>query len=191
MFPTAHDITPALLRPAIAAIKDLLAWDNEVLIVSKPHLHCIEKLCTELKGFEHKILFRFTIGTLNKRLAKFWEPGAPEPIERLACLKLAKEAGFRTSVSMEPMLAGIEETISTFRRLLPWATETIWIGTMNRKAVFGNDDVKVFSHNLKEQQSDDAILKLVSRLGDEPKVRWKDSIRDVIRRHLSEPRPRA
>jgi hypothetical protein len=186
MFPSAHDITPPLLGPAIAAIQDLLAMDNEVLIVSKPHMKCITEICKALRGFEQQILFRFTIGTFDKELAKFWEPGAPDPSEREACLEHAQNHGFQTSVSMEPMLAGSEDAIKTCHRLLPLVTETIWLGKMNRKAVFGAEvGVKIASRHIRDLQSDDAILELVSRLGGEPKVRWKDSIREVIRRHVS------
>jgi DNA repair photolyase len=186
MFPSAHDITPPILIASITAIKDLLALENKVLIVSKPHLNCIKPICNELRGSEDKVLFRFTIGTLDKKLAAFWEPGAPDPLERLACLQYAKSQGYQTSVSMEPMLAGVEETIRTFRRLLPFVTETIWVGKLNRKAVFGQElGVRIASWYIRELQSDHAILELVSRLSREPKVRWKDSIREVIRRHLS------
>ena len=184
MFPSAHDITPPLLAATVVAIRDLLAARNEVLIVSKPHLDCITKICQTFKGSE-KILFRFTIGTLNRKLAAFWEPGAPDPSERVACLKYAKGQGYRTSVSMEPMLAGTEETFRTFQRLLPLVTETIWIGRMNLKAVFGDElGVRAAYQYVRALQSDAYILELVSRLGAEPKVRWKDSIRDVIRTHV-------
>ena len=86
---------------------------------------------------------------------------------------------------MEPMLSGREETIRTFHRLQPWVTETIWIGKLNRKAVFGNERVKMEGRQLRELQSDDDILKLVSELGGEPKVRWKDSIHEVLRKHVA------
>lgn len=185
MFPSAHDITPPLLAGSIAALKELLGAQNDVLIVSKPHMGCIRQICAALKGHESKILFRFTISTLDRKLAAFWEPGAPAPSERLMCLKYAKREGFRTSVSMEPMLSGPEETVRTFHRLLPWVSETIWIGKMNLKAVFGDDFVRVAYKYVRALQSDDNILKLVSQLGDDPRVRWKDSIRAVIWSHVS------
>jgi len=188
MFPSAHDITPQLLPAAIAALKALLAMGNDVLIVSKPHLECIKAICEALKGFEKQILFRFTIGTLDAKIAKIWEPGAPAPKERIACLKYAKSHGFRTSVSMEPMLLGTEDAIKTFHKLLPLVTETIWIGKMNRKSVFrAAAGIKVACRYVRELQSNRAILELVSHLGSQPQVRWKDSIRKVIRAHVSGP----
>lgn len=185
MFPSSHDITPPFVAAAIVALKALLSVGNDVLIVSKPHIECIRQICAALKGYESKVLFRFTISTLDRKLAEFWEPGAPAPRERLMCLQYVKREGFRTSVSMEPTLLGTEETVRTFHRLLPWVSETIWIGKMNLKAVFGDKSVRVVYKYVRALQSDDYILELVSRLGDHPKVRWKDSIRRVIRSHVS------
>ena len=188
MFPTTHDITPDTLHLCTEQIRNILAGGHEILIVSKPHLECIKAICEALKGFEKQILFRFTIGTLDAKIAKMWEPGAPAPKERTACLKYAKSHGFRTSVSMEPMLLGTEDAIKTFHKLLPLVTETIWIGKMNRKSVFrAAAGIKVACRYVRELQSNRAILELVSHLGSQPQVRWKDSIRKVIRAHVSGP----
>ena len=78
------------------AVKQLLDNGNDVLIVSKPHLECIQRLCT--LPSEH-ILFRFTIGAYDDDTLRFWEPGAPPYDERLASLKYAFDAGFKTSVN--------------------------------------------------------------------------------------------
>jgi hypothetical protein len=185
MFPSSHDITPPFVGAAIVALKALLAAGNDVLIVSKPHIECIRQICAALKGSESKVLFRFTISTLDRKLAAFWEPGAPAPGERLMCLQYARREGFRTSVSMEPMLLGTEETVRTFHRLLPWVSETIWIGKMNLKAVFGDEGVRAVYKSVRALQSDDYILDLVNRLGDHPQARWKDSIRKVMRSYVS------
>ena len=103
MFPTTHDITPRFLKRSLKTIKNLLA-NNQVLIVSKPHLLVVRALCKELADRKKDILFRFTIGSLNKSTCVFWEPGAPPRRERIAALKHAFDRGFSTSVSIEPML---------------------------------------------------------------------------------------
>jgi DNA repair photolyase len=104
MFPTTHDITPEFLEPCITVLKKLLEAGNRVLVVSKPHLACIERICKEFSQYKDRILFRFTIGAFDNDLLAFWEPGAPTFDERLACLKLAYDCGFQTNVSVEPML---------------------------------------------------------------------------------------
>jgi hypothetical protein len=181
MFPTKHDITPHCLPTAIVALKALVEAGNRVVIVSKPHKVCIKAICKALKGHEDQVLFRFTIGTLDKKLAKFWEPGAPAPSERIACLKWALGHGFQTSVSMEPMLDGTADALKTFHRLLPLVTERIWIGKMNMKCVRrGAPMMSVVCRYLKALQSDEAILDLVDQIGPHGRVAWKDSIRKVI-----------
>ena len=121
MFPTTHDISPYYLPFAIKALKELLTKGNKVLIVTKPHMVCIETICKELEPWKKNILFRFTIGGYESR-ASFWEPGAPLVCERFDCLKYAFKKGFSTSVSMEPMLGTVEETLMSFKIMEPFVS---------------------------------------------------------------------
>ena len=67
---------------------------------------------------------------MDDKILKFWEPKAPNYQERKDCLVYAFQEGFRTSVSMEPMLdtANIDSLI---KDLEPFVTENIWVGMMN------------------------------------------------------------
>ena len=130
MFPTTHDITPQFLDECVTVLRKLLAAKNEVLIVSKPHLECVERLCRELAAYKKKIVYRFTIGAMDDELLRFWEPGAPAFAERLAALKHAHAQGFRTSVSAEPML-DVPHAFELYEALAPFVTDTIWFGKMN------------------------------------------------------------
>lgn len=186
MFPTTHDITPFYLPTAIDALTKLLSKGNKVLIVSKPHLECVAEMCGKLDKWKSNILFRFTIGTLDEDTAKFWEPSAPEISERIACLIYAWERGFATSVSMEPMLSTVEETLEAFDNFAPYVTDKIWIGKMNkidRRVVKVDDAVVARCNDVMEFQTDDKILWLVDQLKDDPKVAWKDSIKEVIEKY--------
>ncbi len=49
MFPSAHDITPSNVEYCSATIQKLTAAGNEVLVVSKPRLNCIKRICNDLK----------------------------------------------------------------------------------------------------------------------------------------------
>lgn len=131
MFPTTHDITPSVLTPCLEMLLKLLKAGNEVLIVSKPHLTCITAICDACHEHRDKILFRFTIGAMDDRILSFWEPGAPPFAERFASLQRAYNAGFQTSVSVEPMLDSVF-IVSLFRTLAPFVTDCIWIGKMNK-----------------------------------------------------------
>lgn len=189
MFPTAHDITPTNLELCLKVLRSMLVSGNKVLIVSKPHLSCVERMCTELKPWKEQILFRFTIGSFNTGVCLFWEPGAPSPAERYHALQYAYEQGYQTSVSMEPILEGCHEALVTFNMVKNYVTDTIWIGKMNKmrsRVDMTNPNNEFMVKDLEERQCDEEILRLVERLKDEPKVRWKDSIKKVIAAHSDE-----
>ena len=130
MFPTSHDIHPDNIEACVVVLKKMLATGNEMLIVSKPHLACIQRLCKELDPYKSLLTFRFSIGSADNDVLKAWEPGAPAFKERLAALKHAFKAGFQTSVSCEPMLdANIDAVI---QKAKPFVTDSIWLGKATR-----------------------------------------------------------
>ena len=131
MFPSTHDITPSNLSYAIQHLHNILSAGNEVLIVTKPHLEVIERLCKEFADYKDKILFRFTIGSKNSEILKFWEPNATSYEERKASLIYAFENGFQTSLSCEPMLDDNVEGI--VNDLQDYISETIWIRSEERR----------------------------------------------------------
>jgi DNA repair photolyase len=182
MTPSAHDLSPFYLPVFRTQAKALLQAGNDLLIVSKPCFESISQLCVDLASYKAQIIFRFTISSLDRKLTGFWEPGAPVPAERVACLQHAFRRGFATSVSMEPLLAGIEDALTTFHKLSPFVTETIWLGKMNHLNRWGlaKPEIAVACRYIRQLQCDTAILELVRRLRDQPRVRWKDSIRKVI-----------
>jgi DNA repair photolyase len=184
MFPTAHDITPDHLAECIYFLGNILKPGNSVLVVSKPHLECISALCNQFPNYKQQILFRFTIGSIDSSVLKFWEPNAPSFEERLASLKHAFDRGYKTSISCEPMLDGnIDELVS---KVSPYVTDSIWLGTMNypgtRLAINGaNDPVTIATmRQLTSLQSDGWIRELYSRHKDDGKIKWKDNIKTVV-----------
>ena len=188
MFPSTHDITPGILEAAVKVLKVVIAAGNEVLIVTKPHLMVVDRLVKEFADPNRRdeIEFRFTIGTLSPSLSKFWEPGAPLPEERIAALKLAHSAGYKTSVSMEPLLGGIDTATAVVTAVHDYVTETIWIGKMNqiRNRVRPSSVEKLHMVNALEQRQTDAeILQIYEAFQNNPMVRWKDSICDVLRKY--------
>jgi DNA repair photolyase len=194
MFPTTHDITLSNLDAVIVALRNMLLPGNNVLVVSKPRLDCIVAICDELREFQDRVLFRFTIGSIDWKTCIFWEPGAPEPHDRIAALSYARGKGFKTSVSMEPMLGGADMAIETYYAVEPFVTDSIWIGKMNK--IRSRVDVSIpenlaAAELLETLQRDEEILRLVDALGNEPKVMWKDSIQAVIKRHSPELLPKS
>jgi len=184
MFPTSHDILPSNLTACLSVLTKLLEVGNRVLIVSKPHLDVIKTLCKELEPYKSQILFRFTIGSANDKVLKFWEPGATKFSERLASLKYAKEQGFETSVSCEPMLDDrIDAVISAVK---PYVTDSIWLGRPNRlKANVAintgkNPKARLAAGNLLVLLDDAYIRGLYAKFGSDPVIKWKDSLKAVL-----------
>jgi DNA repair photolyase len=68
MFPSSHDITPENLDKSVEFLHNLLIPGNKILIVSKPHLLVIKRLCKEFIDYQENILFRFTIGSLDSQI---------------------------------------------------------------------------------------------------------------------------
>ena len=186
MFPSTHDITPQNLEECTNVLYQLLSADNDVLIVTKPVWKCIQEICNTLDHYREQIVFRFTIGSLNDSVLRFWEPGAPGFPERVACLTHAYQRGFKTSVSSEPYLD--DRMPELYEAVRPLVTECIWIGILReftrRVDISGMSDseMKTFVDPLKEAQSDEAVLNLHDRLNNKPLVRWKDSIREIVAR---------
>ncbi|MFA7420571.1 MAG: radical SAM protein [Melioribacteraceae bacterium] len=190
MFPSSHDITPNNLESAIRFLERLLAPGNQVLVVSKPSFECIKQICNNFESYKDQILFRFTIGSVSDEVLKFWEPNAPSFNERLKSLKHAFIKGFQTSISCEPMLDNrIDKVI---KKVDPFVTETIWLGKANRllgktgkgRLEFNGvltEETKRKAEELNEWQNDENILKLYDQLKDNPKIRWKESIRNIIK----------
>jgi DNA repair photolyase len=109
---------------------NILKAGNDVLVVTKPHLEAIKKICDLLPQYKDRILFRFTIGSIDTSVLKFWEPNAPAFEERLESLKHAFHSGYSTSVSCEPMLD--EQMDNLIEAILPYVTDSIWLGKMNQ-----------------------------------------------------------
>jgi DNA repair photolyase len=186
MFPGTHDITPKTIDYCLRTLKLILEADakHEVLIVSKPWPECITRLCTELDGYKDRILFRFTIGSADDKVLKFWEPDAPTFRERLAALKHAFDMGFQTSVSMEPLLDDKPEEV--ILRAYRFVTHSIWLGAAfdfpARLKDNGCGDKRHLgaAKKLADLQSEPNIRKLAEVWDCFPKIRLKDSLKKIL-----------
>jgi len=188
MFPTTHDITVEELEPCLTFLKNLLATGDKVLIVTKPHLECVKRICKECVGHKDKILFRFTIGAMDNDILKYWEPDAPDFAERLASLEHAFNEGYVTSVSAEPVLDSAN-IVGLFHTLEPLVTDSIWIGKMNelhkRVDVESDEDLRRVML-IEEGQTDERIHEIYEQLKDESKVKWKESFKEVLGLELAD-----
>lgn len=181
MFPSAHDITPNNFKACYTVLEKLLEAGNEVLVVSKPHFECIKPICDDLTKYKDTILYRFTIGAKDDRILSTWEPNAPSYEERKRCLKYAFDSGYNTSVSVEPMLDS-EHIDSLIEDLSPLVNDAIWIGKMNhiKDIISNNGDLKEEIRRIRENQNDVKIKAIFDRHKENPKIKWKESIKKVV-----------
>jgi hypothetical protein len=68
-----------------------------------------------------------------------------------------------------------------FDALAPFVTDTIWIGKMNeirRRAAPGTDLAAIAA--IEARQTNEAVRWVYDLLRNEPKVRWKESYKEVL-----------
>lgn len=184
MFPSTHDITPDHLPLALDYLSRLLQNGNSVLIVTKPSFECVKSICETFTEYKDFILFRFTIGSINSDTLKFWEPNASDYSERKQSLIYAYTAGFKTSISCEPMLDNNIQAV--IEDLSKYVTDAIWLGKMNfvlrRLRTNGHTDELTLkaANQILSWQSDDEIKALYNKYKDNPMIKWKESIKKVV-----------
>jgi DNA repair photolyase len=184
MFPSSHDISPDNLVLSLTFLEKLLMAGNEILIVTKPHILVVESICKKFSRYRNKILFRFTIGSCISDTLKFWEPNAPSYEERMQSLRYAFDNGFKTSVSCEPILD--TNTNQLIEKIIPFVTDAIWLGKPNnlkaRLKINGYTDNETLkrAEKLIASLCDKWVFELYEVYKDNPKVKWKDSMKKVL-----------
>lgn len=174
MFPTSHDITVKSLFFCLATLQKLLYAGNEVLITTKPDYKCMKILLRALKEYKDQIQFRFTITSLEQEILKDWESAAPSYKSRLASLIKAFIEGYKTSVAIEPFLDF--NPIPLILTLVPYVTETVWIGKLNyHKTNFNSwrnikkviNNIRILPEHIKNKiRIKDSIVNLYAKHGE-------------------------
>ena len=113
----------------------------------------------------HGAIISFSISTLDEKLAKILEPGAPKPIERLETMRKCKDEGFFTGVCFIPVLPflsdskeQLEETIKTVKE---YNADFIFVGGLT---LFGKGplDCKTLYYQFLEKHYPDLVSKYKS-----------------------------
>ncbi len=188
MFPTTHDIFPSNLQACAQVLERLIASGNMVLVVSKPHPDCITYLCRRFAKARNQILFRFTITANDDKILRFWEPAAPSYEERMESLRHAFQMQFQTSVSIEPILDS-KNVVQLVEDLSPLVTHSIWLGKMNKiakRVVCDSKEMEQELQRIRRGQTQEKIAQIHGRIQDNPLIRWKESIKEVVGLPLAE-----
>jgi len=197
MFPSTHDIHAGNWQSCCEVLAKLLDAGNYVLIVTKGDPAVFPHLDAVCRRHQPRVAFRLTITCLNDRgYRQFWEPNAPTIANRIHYLRLAADAGYWTSVSMEPLLEppAIDELVGLLKVEV---THPIWVG-LARELVERTAWAQIGEHHpmvrwLLWYQKPGRVWEYVRRLNLEihpqsdrwPKrdhrlIRWKDSIRELL-----------
>lgn len=188
MFPTTHDITKRNVGEACRVLDGLLHAGNRVLIVSKPTPETGAALCSVAAPFKEQVMFRFSIGSWSDNGRVRWEPNAPPITQRIEALRRCWMAGFRTSVSCEPLLEPWNAT-ALVDNVYGFVTNTIWIGTLRHVSArtawcMKADDPRIVT--LEKWQTDEAVEGVYRALSEcryiKKMLRWKHSYVEALAR---------
>ena len=178
MFPSTHDITWDNFEACHTVLCKLVQAGNRVLIVSKPRPELIGILCDDFEWYKDQIAFRFTIGSNRDEILSFWEPNAPKFEDRKISLVHAFMKGFRTSISMEPMLDS-ENLSGLVEELRPFVNWRIWIGTMNHAwfiRKYKDPAIDAAFVEIEAGQTKDRLQTIYDRYKDDPLIRFKGDL---------------
>jgi len=136
---------------------------------------------------KHGVIISFSISTLDEKLAKILEPGAPKPIERLDAMKRCKERGFFTGICFIPVLPflsdseeQVEETIKTVKE---YGADFIFVGGLT---LFGKGpaDCKALYYKFLEKYHPELVPKYKSlyRIFFAPSKEYQKELEEKSRR---------
>jgi len=114
---------------------------------------------------KHGAIISFSVSTLDDKLAKILEPGAPTPKERLETMKKCKEKGFFTGVCYIPVLPFLsdseEELDRTIKTVKDYGADFIFVGGLT---LFGNSpgDSKTLYYKFLEKYYPELVPKYKS-----------------------------
>jgi len=116
----------------------------------------------DLKKLNHGAMITFSISTLDDKLARALEPGAPTPMERLETMMKCREEGFLAGVCYAPTLPFISDTEEEIDRMIKaakdYGADYAFVGTLT---LFGDGpaDCKTLYYKFLERYYPDLIPK--------------------------------
>ncbi|MCD6458404.1 MAG: hypothetical protein J7K82_06090 [Thermoproteales archaeon] len=88
----------------------------------------------DLRWIKHGVLVTFSLSSLNDKVAKIFEPGAPKPRERLDALCKVKEEGLYAGIAYIPVLPFISDSMEKLEEMIKTAkdcnAEYVFVGAL-------------------------------------------------------------
>ena len=146
MFPTTHDLHPKYIGRFSLTVIELINKGNRVLFTTKSSNSTfrafLDKLDSDIKDFSNtnemlktqvrsNLEIRITITCRDNSFIEKFEKKTGFYEERLANLRYAYERGYKTSVSIEPLLCSKEDLDLIILDLVDRKTDSVWIGTLS------------------------------------------------------------
>lgn len=114
------DINEEFLR-----MRTSLELGRETITILKPTIEHIDKIYKEF-GVVENLEIRVSMSSVDNDILKEWEPNTPTFQERYKALEVAHGLGYKTSVSIEPMLDF--NALNLMMAIAPLTTEGVWVG---------------------------------------------------------------
>jgi DNA repair photolyase len=122
------------------------------------------------------VMISTSISTLDEKLAKLVEPGAPPPAARLDTIRKCKEAGFFAGINFMPVLPFISDTEEKLegmvRAALDCGADFIFVAGMT---LFGSGpgDSRTLYYNFIRRNHPELIPKYDALFGEKPYPSWE------------------
>ncbi len=129
------------------------------------------------------VIISFSVSTVDERLAKIFEPGAPEPRIRLEAVKKCREEDFLVGVDFIPVLPYLSDTVEDLDRMIGMAREYgasfVLVGALT---LFGKNsfDCKMLYYKALRKHFPDLISKYESLFRDSftPSKRYQRNLEE-------------
>ncbi|MBI4744444.1 MAG: radical SAM protein [Actinobacteria bacterium] len=114
---------------------------------------------------KHGTIISFSVSTLDEKLAKILEPGAPSPIERLKTMQKFKEEGFFVGVNFIPVLPFLsdseEQLDEMIRQAKSYGADFVFVGGLTLFGT-GPTDSKTLYYKFLEKYYPELVSKYKS-----------------------------
>jgi len=103
---------------------------------------------------KHGVIISFSLSTLDEKLARIFEPGAPTPKERLYTMRKCKEVGFLVGINFIPVLPFLSDSDEQIEQMIKTAkgygADFVLVGGLT---LFGNgpEDCKTLYYRALER----------------------------------------
>lgn len=98
------------------ALQKLLEAGMRVLITTKSSL--VVRDIDILQRYRDRVAVAITITTLDDRIARIVEPGAPAPLERLEAVRILAINGISVTVRLDPIIPFVNDSYESIKRVI-------------------------------------------------------------------------